>query len=91
MKAILSGVIVSAALASGIAVMPAYADSDDAAWIKKCVSDNKDEKQTPETVAAYCSCMNEKMSSSETLSITAWEKKHPAEQEACSKEAHWKS
>jgi hypothetical protein len=68
----------------------AFADADDDAWIKRCVSDNADQKQTAEVVAVYCSCMNEKMSSTERLSITAWEKKHPAEQEACSKTAGWK-
>jgi len=28
-----------------------HADADDAAWIKKCVSDNKREGATPEVVA----------------------------------------
>jgi hypothetical protein len=69
---------------------PALADADDAAWIKRCVSDNKREGATPEVVAAYCSCMNGKMSSNETQSITAWEKTHPAEMAACDKEAGWK-
>ena len=69
---------------------PALADGDDAAWIKKCVSDNKREGATPEVVAAYCSCMNGKMSSNETLSVTAWEKTHPTEMAACDKESGWK-
>jgi hypothetical protein len=71
-------------------ITPALADADDAAWIKKCVSDNKREGATPEVVAAWCSCMNNKMSSEETLSITAWEKSHPAEVAACDKESGWK-
>ena len=86
----LAAVILSAVLA-GMAPVPALADADDEAWIKRCVSDNKDEGQTAPVVTAYCTCMNEKMSSSERLSITAWEKTHPAEQEACSKQAGWKS
>jgi hypothetical protein len=45
---------------------------------------------TAEVVAAWCSCMNNKMSSNETLSITAWEKSHPTEVAACDKEAGWK-
>ena len=81
-------VIVSAVLTSFAAPLPAQT-ADDAAWIKRCVSDNAGEGQTPAVVAAYCSCMNNKMSSTETLSVTAWEKTHPAEQEACSKEAGW--
>lgn len=77
------------ALLTTLAAVPAFADADDAAWIKRCVSDNKDEGQPATVVAAYCSCMNDKMSSGETLSITAWEKKNPAEQAACSKQAGW--
>jgi hypothetical protein len=77
-------------LAMAGASAPAYADADDAAWIKKCVNDNKREGATPEVVAAYCSCMNGKMSSNETQSITAWEKSHPAEMAACDKESGWK-
>jgi hypothetical protein len=68
------------AMASGVG--RAFANADDAAWIKKCVDDNKDEDQTATVVAAYCSCMNNKMSDSETQSITTWEKSHPSEQEA---------
>jgi hypothetical protein len=68
----------------------AYADADDAAWIKKCVGDNKREGATPEVVAAYCSCMDGKMSSDETKSITTWEKSHPDDMAACDKESGWK-
>ena len=81
-------VLVSLGLMSSMT--PVRADADDAAWIKKCVKDNKREGATMEVVAAYCSCMNGKMSSDETLSITAWEKTHPAEMAACDKEAGWK-
>jgi hypothetical protein len=81
-------VAMSLSLASSIT--PARADADDAAWIKKCVNDNKREGATAAVVAAYCSCMNNKMSSNETLSITAWEKTHPAEMAACDKESGWK-
>jgi hypothetical protein len=81
-------VLISVGLASSMT--PARADADDAAWIKKCVKDNKREGATAEVVAAYCSCMNNKMSSDETLSITAWEKTHPAEMAACDKESGWK-
>jgi hypothetical protein len=78
------------ALSSAYVTTPARADADDAAWIKKCVGDNKREGATPEVVVAYCSCMNGKMSNDETLSITAWEKTHPAEMAACDKESGWK-
>lgn len=71
-------------------VAPAFANADDDAWIAKCVRDNADQGQSPETIAVYCSCMNGKMSTSETLSITAWEKLHPAEEKECSKASNWK-
>jgi hypothetical protein len=90
MRAIFVSLAVVMTLSVVSAVTPARADADDAAWIKKCVSDNKKEGATAEVVAAWCSCMNNKMSSNETLSITAWEKTHPAEVAACDKEAGWK-
>ncbi|MBF0165540.1 MAG: hypothetical protein HQM01_13750 [Magnetococcales bacterium] len=68
----------------------AYAGADDEAWVAKCIRDNKREGQSEATVAIYCSCMNNKMSDGETLSITAWERTHPAEMAACEKEAGWK-
>jgi hypothetical protein len=70
---------------------PALADknADDATWIGQCVLDNKDEKQLPEVVTKYCTCMNNQMSDSETRSITEWEKANPQTMEKCSKEAGW--
>jgi hypothetical protein len=90
MKAILAVAVVLGGVGFASGVTPARADADDAAWIKKCVNDNKREGATPEVVAAYCACMNGKMSSDETLSVTAWEKTHPAEMAACDKESGWK-
>lgn len=68
----------------------AYADADDTKWVAQCVSDNKDEKAAVEVISKYCTCMNSKMSSNETQSITQWEKTHVTEQEACSKQAGWR-
>ena len=90
MRAIFVSLAVLASLSITSAITPARADADDAAWIKKCVSDNKKEGASAEVVAAWCSCMNNKMSSDETQSITAWEKTHPTEVKACDKEAGWK-
>jgi hypothetical protein len=73
-------------LGSGLA----YGDTDDAKWVAQCVSDNKDEKAAVEVISKYCTCMNSKMSSNETKSITQWEKTHVTEQEACSKQAGWR-
>ena len=90
MRYLLATLVALSVLAAVWAVGPAFAGADDAAWIKKCVGDNKREGATPEVVAAYCGCMNEKMSSDETLSVTAWEKTHPEEMAACDKESGWK-
>ena len=65
-------------------------DADDVKWIRECVSDNKDEGQTAPVILAYCTCMNDKMSSSETRTITQWEKANPRTMEACSRQAGWK-
>ena len=76
----------TAAFAAG----PARADSDDLKWVGQCVKDNKDEGQTVSVITSYCTCMNNKMSSDETRSITQWEKSHKREMEACATQAGWK-
>jgi hypothetical protein len=77
-------------MAAGSGTAYAQQSSDDVKWITQCVSDNKDEGQTAPVVLAYCTCMNDKMPSSETRSITQWEKANPRTMEACSAEAGWK-
>lgn len=67
---------------------PAWAADRDAR-IKQCVTDNGDETQPPETISSYCSCMADKMPSSETSSITEWESKNSSEMDACAAGAHW--
>jgi hypothetical protein len=66
------------------------ATTDDVKWINQCVKDNKDEGAKAEVVLKYCTCMNNKMSDSETRSITQWEKTHETERKACEREAGWK-
>ena len=58
MRAIFVSLAVLASLGVASSITPARADADDAAWIKKCVNDNKREGATSEVVAAWCSCMN---------------------------------
>jgi len=65
------------------------ATTDDVKWINRCVSDNKGAAAESVTLK-YCTCMNNKMSDSETQSITQWEKTHVAERKACDTEAGWK-
>lgn len=74
-----------------IASNATYAGSaDDIKWIAQCLQDNQKEGASAETVQKYCSCMNDKMSENETLSISAWEKTHPTEMAACEAVAGWK-
>jgi hypothetical protein len=65
------------------------ATTDDVKWINKRLADNKGDA-AQSVVLKYCTCMNNKMSDTETLSITAWEKTHPTERKACDREAGWK-
>jgi hypothetical protein len=90
MKTTLATLLALSVLATAYAVGPARADADDEKWIAQCVSDNKDQGQTPEVIKAYCTCMNDQMSTSETKSITQWEKTHKKELEACATKAGWK-
>ena len=86
--AIFAGLVGACLLSNG--AMAQSMNADDMKWINQCISDNKSEPGgTPPIVRAYCICMNEKMDSNETRSITQWEKANPNAQEACSKEAGW--
>jgi hypothetical protein len=67
----------------------ALADQADAQWVARCVSDNQRGSPPVEVITKYCTCMNGKMSSNETLSVSAWEKTHPTEMAACDKESGW--
>jgi hypothetical protein len=92
MKSVLTLAIAAAAFVAASSSQPVLAQqsSDDVKWITECVKDNKDEGQTAPVVLAYCTCMNNKMSSSETRSITQWEKANPRAEAACGREAGWK-
>ena len=75
---------------TALASTAAYADADDIKWVAKCMKDNSDAKVSSDVVNKYCTCMNNKMDSNETLSISNWEKSHPTEMKACEAEAGWK-
>lgn len=85
-KLALTALAMAAIIGSGFA----HADADDTKWIAQCVKDNKAEGAKEEVVYKYCECMNSKMDSNETQSITKWEKSHPAERKACEVKAGWK-
>lgn len=86
-KTVFIAILVSSALAGPVANA---ATADDVKWINQCVADNKNEGAKSEVVLTYCTCMNNKMDSNETKSITQWEKTHPDEMKACDKEAGWR-
>jgi hypothetical protein len=90
MKAFLAVLIV----ATSALAIPAHAqkmDADDLKWVNQCIRDNQGEAGgTPAIIRAYCVCMNEKMDSNETRSISQWEKANPAARRACEKQAGWK-
>lgn len=92
MKLVLSVAIAACAFVASSSLQPAFAQqsSDDVKWITECVNDNKDEGQTAPVILGYCTCMNNKMSSNETRSITQWEKANPRAMEACARQAGWK-
>ena len=73
-----------------LATGSAFADADDGKWIAKCVKDNKNEGAKEAVVYKYCECMNNKMDSNETQSISQWEKSHPAEMKDCERKSGWK-
>lgn len=68
----------------------AFADQYDAKWISECIKDNQSAKVAVEVIVKYCTCMNNKMDSNESRSITQWEKTHPKERTECDAEAGWK-
>ena len=91
MKLTVAALLVAAPLLASTAAVAQTMNADDVKWINQCINDNKGEPgATAEIIRKYCMCMNEKMSSNETQSITQWEKSHPAERKACDKEAGWK-
>ena len=66
-------------------------DADDVKWINQCITDNKDEPGgKPPVIRMYCFCMNEKMDSSESRSISEWEKKNPEARKACDRLSGWR-
>ena len=76
---------------SSTAAFAQQMNSDDVKWVNQCLKDNEGEAGgTPQIIRAYCVCMNEKMDSNETRSITQWEKSNPQAKAACEKQAGWK-
>jgi hypothetical protein len=91
MKHLVAAIIVAT---SFVVTGPASAqklNADDMKWINQCIDDNRGEPgATPAITRAYCMCMNEKMDSNESQSISQWEKTHKKERDACGRQAGWK-
>ena len=81
--------LAAAVLSANGAAVAQKMDADDLKWINQCISDNRG-GASAEVVRKYCICMNEKMDSNETRSISQWEKANPAARAACDKESGWK-
>ncbi len=91
MKTLATVLLAAAALAVSGSAHAQQMNQDDLKWINQCIQDNRDEPGgTPAVVRAYCVCMNEKMDSNETRSITQWEKANPGARRACERQAGWK-
>jgi hypothetical protein len=92
MRAALAALTLAAAIAAafpGAGALAQKMDADDLKWVNQCIDDNKG-GASPTIIRKYCMCMNEKMDSNETQSISTWEKSHPKERAACDKESGWK-
>jgi hypothetical protein len=89
MKLAAAALCLVASVMAGNAALAQALDADDVKWINQCIADNKG-GASDAVVRKYCICMNEKMSSDETRSITEWEKANPAARRACDRESGWR-
>jgi hypothetical protein len=89
MKLVALALTLAASSLANSAVLAQQMNTDDLKWVNACIVDNKG-GASDAIIRAYCICMNEKMDTNETQSITAWEKTHPTERAACDKASGWK-
>jgi hypothetical protein len=91
MKHALSLAILCAAIAVAAPAAAQRMNADDLKWVNQCIDDNRGEAGgTPQIVRAYCVCMNEKMDSNETRSISQWETANPGARRACERQSGWR-
>ena len=89
MKAVAALALLAASTFANHAALAQKMDADDLKWINQCIADNKG-ATSDAIIRKYCICMNEKMDSNETRSISVWEKANPRARAACDKESGWK-
>lgn len=76
-------------LVAGTSALAQKMDADDLKWVNQCIDDNKG-GASADIIRKYCVCMNEKMDSNETRSISVWEKANPQARAACDRASGWK-
>ncbi len=89
MKFMAALLLLAGSLVPNTAALAQRLDADDVKWINQCIADNKGAARD-EVIRKYCMCMNEKMDSNETRSITEWEKANPRARTACDRESGWR-
>jgi hypothetical protein len=82
------GVLIAlGALVTGTGVLAATAGEE---RVTECVDDYSIAgSQSPEVTEKYCSCMDQKMGASETISVLEWEVLHATEAASCESESGW--
>jgi len=80
--------LVGSVMAGNVAVAQQM-DADDLKWVNQCIRDNRG-ATSDAIIRKYCICMNEKMDSNETRSISQWEKANPKARADCDKASGWK-
>jgi hypothetical protein len=88
MKFLAVALMLAGSALANSAVLAQKMDADDLKCVNQCITDNKG-GASDAIIRAYCICMNEKMDSNETRSITQWEKTHKPEMAACDKVSGW--
>jgi hypothetical protein len=90
MKALIVALLLVGSAMSSSAFAQAM-NQDDLRWVNQCIRDNQGEPGgTPAVIRAYCICMNEKMDSNETRSITVWERANPGARRDCERQSNWR-
>ena len=83
------GLVLAGCVMASSAAFAQQMNADDLKWINACIRDNRG-GASAEIIRKYCQCMNDKMDSNETRSISEWEKANPRARAACDKESGWK-
>jgi hypothetical protein len=89
MKTTIGAIALVAIVLTGTSAFAQRMNADDLKWINQCLDDNQGSASAA-IIRKYCVCMNEKMDSNETRTITQWEKANPRARAACDRESGWR-